>query len=113
LSERAPEAATVHRTKHLDVAYRVEPEALGDPVPHDREQLPDTLLCLRRIDEEEIACLGNGEIRHLTVVDAVRVGDASSHAMAAKNRSSGDFKTSSLASNLTPGEICKKLDVDS
>jgi hypothetical protein len=36
--ERAcPEAATVHRAQHLNVSYRVEPEALWDPLLHDRQ----------------------------------------------------------------------------
>src|SRR5205823_10558919 len=48
--ERAgAETATVHRTEHLDVAYRVEPEALWDPLLHDCQELAHTLLGVRRI----------------------------------------------------------------
>ena len=54
--ERAgTEAAAVHRAEHLDVAYRVEPEALGDAFPHDCQQLPNPLFRVRRIDEIEVA----------------------------------------------------------
>src|SRR5712692_3442393 len=69
------EAAAVHRTEDLDVAYRVEPETFGDPVPHDRQQLPHPLFCLRRIDEIEVADIGGVEIGHHTLVDTMRVGD--------------------------------------
>src|SRR5215472_13889001 len=37
------EATAVHRTKHLNVAYCVQPKTLRDPVLHDRQYLPDTL----------------------------------------------------------------------
>jgi hypothetical protein len=43
--ERASaEAAPVHRAEHLDVAYRVKPEALWDPLLHDRQELAHPLL---------------------------------------------------------------------
>src|ERR1700730_15513276 len=74
--ERAgAEAATVHRAEHLDVAYRVEPEALRDPLLHDRHELAHPLLGVDRIDEVEVASLDRGEIGHQALVDAVRVGD--------------------------------------
>jgi len=37
--ERAgTKAAAVHRTQHLDVAYRVKPEAFRDPFLDDRQE---------------------------------------------------------------------------
>ena len=63
--ERAStEAAAVHRAEHLDVAYRVKPEAFRDPVLHDRQQLSNTLFRVRRVDEIEIAAFDRGEIGH-------------------------------------------------
>src|SRR6516162_7635631 len=36
--ERAgAESTAVHRAEHLDIAYRVEPKALGDAIVHDRQ----------------------------------------------------------------------------
>jgi hypothetical protein len=74
--ERAcPEAAAVHRTQHLDVPYRVEPEALRDPFLHDRQQLAHPLVGIGRIDEVEVTALHRGEVRHLALVDPVRIDD--------------------------------------
>src|SRR6266849_6102250 len=74
--ERAgAETAAVHRAKHLNVAYRVEAEALRDPLPHNRHQLPNALLGVDRIDEIEVAALDRSEVGHLTLVDPVRIGN--------------------------------------
>jgi hypothetical protein len=52
--ERAgAEAAAVHRTEDLDVTYRIQAEALGDPVLHDRQQLSNTLF--RRLTPINVA----------------------------------------------------------
>ena len=51
------------------------PKRFGIRSRNDRQQLSDTVFRLRRIDEIEIARLGSGEIGHLPLVDAVRVGD--------------------------------------
>src|SRR5260370_16914456 len=56
--ERAgTEAAAVHWAEHLDVAYRVKPEALGDAFPHNRQDLPHPLFRVRSTDEIEITPL--------------------------------------------------------
>ena len=74
--ERAgTEAATVHRTEHLDVAYRIQPEAFGDAVLHDRQKLSNTLFRVGRIDEIEVATLDSGEVGHKALIDAMRVDD--------------------------------------
>ncbi len=65
------EAAPVHRTENLDVAYRVERDTFRDPVLHDRQQLPNTLFLVRRVDDVEIAYLDRREIGHQAMVDAV------------------------------------------
>ena len=56
------EAAPVHRTEHLDIAYGIEPEALRDALSHDRQQLSYTLFRVGRIDEVEVAAFERGEI---------------------------------------------------
>jgi hypothetical protein len=74
--ERAcPESATVYRAEQLNVAYRVDPEVLRDPLLHDRKEFVHSLLGVLRIDEVEVTSLNQGQIRHLALVDPVRIGD--------------------------------------
>src|SRR6516165_2338120 len=74
--ERAgTEAAPIHWAENLDVAYRVEPEALWDALLHDRQQLSHSLFRVRRVDEVEVTAVGSGEIGHQAVVDAMRIDD--------------------------------------
>jgi hypothetical protein len=74
--ERASaEASAVHRAKHLDVPYGIEPEALGDALSHNRQQLSHPFFRVRRIDEVEVALFDTGEIRHQALIDAMRVDD--------------------------------------
>src|SRR5215510_9646414 len=47
------ETAAVHRAEHLDVAYRVEPEALRNALLDDRQHLPDTLFRVGCVDKIE------------------------------------------------------------
>jgi hypothetical protein len=42
---------------------------------HDRQQFSHSLLRVRRIDKVEVATFNTGEIRHQTLVDAMRVDD--------------------------------------
>src|SRR5215475_15288263 len=67
------EAAAVHRAEHLDVAYRVEPEALRNALLDDRQHLPDALFCVGSVDKVEVAGFGGGEIGHPALIDAMRV----------------------------------------
>ena len=70
------DAATVHRTKHLDVADRIETEALGDSGLH---QLYDPLHCGFRIvslHKIKVAlAFGLREVRDRTLIDLVGGGD--------------------------------------
>jgi hypothetical protein len=69
------EAAPVHRAQHLDVAHWIEPEALRDALPHDRQQLSHRPFRVRRIDEVEVAAVNRSQIGHQALVDAMRVHD--------------------------------------
>src|SRR6516164_8306267 len=72
--ERAgTEAAPVHWAEDLDVAYRVEPEALWDALLYDRQQLSHSLSRACRGDEVEVTAVGRGQIGHHAVVDPMRV----------------------------------------
>jgi hypothetical protein len=57
----------VHRAEHLDVAYRVEPEALGDSLPNNRHEFPYSFFRVRRINEVKVSGFDRGEIRHHAV----------------------------------------------
>jgi hypothetical protein len=75
LRERAPRPPRVHRAEHLDVAYRIEPEALGDALSHDRQHLSHAFFRVHRIDEVEVAAFNGGEIGHQALMDAMCVDD--------------------------------------
>ena len=75
IERTSTEAAAVHRAEHLDVAYGVKPEALGDAFPHNRQDLTHPLFRVRRIDEIEVSTFGKDEIGHQTLVDPVRIDD--------------------------------------
>ena len=61
--ERAcPEAAAVHRAEHLNVADRVDREALGDPL-HDRQEFSHPVFGVNRIDKIEVAAFARSGIR--------------------------------------------------
>jgi hypothetical protein len=53
----------------------LRPSLRGKLLPHDRQELPHTILRVRCIDEIEVASLERTKIGHLTLVDAVRIGD--------------------------------------
>src|ERR1700730_12470593 len=69
------EATPVHRAEHLDVAYGIEPEALRDAFPHDRQQLSHPLVRVGRIDEEEVTAFDRREIGHQALIDAMGIDD--------------------------------------
>src|SRR5205085_909970 len=59
------EPSAVHRAEHLDLPYRVEPKSLRDALLHHGQQLPNSFVGVRRVDEVEIAALDGGQLgRH-------------------------------------------------
>ena len=49
------------------------PKRLGYPLLHNCQQFSNAFLRVRRVDEIEIAALDRSELRHLALVDTVRV----------------------------------------
>ena len=69
-------AAAVHRAQHLNVAHRVEPEALRDSRLYELDDHGDCCFRFVRLHEVEVAvALGLGKIGNGTSVDPVRAGD--------------------------------------
>ncbi len=67
-----PEAAAVHRAEHLDVAHRIETEALRDAFGHHLQQLLQCAIGILGVHEEAIALTRLAERRHLAGIDRVR-----------------------------------------
>jgi len=67
--------AAVHRTQHLDVADRVQPELARNALLDHGEDLVDHVLGLVRGDEVEIAPRFGFPFGHPTLVDAMGVDD--------------------------------------
>jgi hypothetical protein len=67
---------SIHWTKHLDVADRIEPKPLGDACLHQFDDAADGSWGIVRRHEVEIA-LGSRwtEIRHRALIDAMGAGD--------------------------------------
>jgi hypothetical protein len=70
------------------------PTLFSQSFPHNRQQLPDELLCLRRTNEAEIACLGSGEIRHHALLDGCAL---------VMMRLSAAGRNTSVSDGVTPG----------
>ena len=75
--ERAsPNAAPIHRAKHLDVATRVETEPLGNPGLHQFDDPWHGRFGIVSLDKIEVAiALGLGEIGNQALVDLMGAGD--------------------------------------
>ena len=70
------DTAAVHRAKNLDLADRVEAEALRDAGLHQFDDPRHGGFGIVGLDEVEVAvALGSGEVGDQALVDPVRAGD--------------------------------------